>query len=102
MKHTKVWVIGYVIALALTLLSPFASKSPDGLDTVAQQHQFADKAQGSPFQVIADYAFPGVENEALATVLAGMLGVTVVYALVAGTAFLMYRRVESRTHQSAA
>jgi len=101
MKHTKIWVIGYVIALALTLLSPLASKDPDGLDTVAEQHEFANKAQESPFQIIADYAFPGVENEALATILAGMLGVTVVYGMVAGTAFLMYKRVESRTHSAA-
>lgn len=96
MGDKRIWIAGYLIALALTLLAPLASPAPDGLEAVAEEHGFLERAQDAPYQVIADYVFPGVENEALATVLSGFLGVTVVYALVAGGAYLAYRRVRTR------
>lgn len=100
MKNGKLWLVGYVIALGLVLLAPLASSAPDGLEAVAEEHGFIDKAQEPPFQIIADYVFPGVENEALATILSGFIGVTVVYALVVGLAFLAYRRVGARAATS--
>jgi len=100
MKNAKLWLVGYVIALGVVLLAPLASSSPDGLEAVAEEHYFSDKAQDPPFQIIADYVFPGIENEALATILSGFVGVTLVYALVVGLAYLAYRRVGARTATS--
>jgi len=76
---------GLGIALLITLFSPLASSSPDGLERVAEDKEFIDKAEDAPYEVIADYVFPWVENEDAATVLAGIVGVLIV----AGVAFTL-------------
>ena len=83
MKRISSRTIGLVaaglgIALLITLFRPLASSSPDGLERVAEDKEFIDKAEDAPYKVIADYAFPWVENEDVATVLAGAMGVLLV------------------------
>jgi cobalt/nickel transport protein len=74
---------GLGIALVITLFSPLASSSPDGLERVAQDKAFLDKGEKEPpYKIIADYAFPWIDNEDAATILAGVVGVGVVAALV--------------------
>ena len=90
------WIAGYFIALAITLIAPFASSSPDGLERVAEDQGFMDTAKEAPYAVIADYVFPGVENEALATVLAGVIGVTIIFLLLAGGTYMAYRTTAKR------
>jgi hypothetical protein len=91
------WLAGLLLALALALLSPLASPHPDGLERVAEDQGFIDRAQNPPFQVIADYLFPGVENEAVATVLAGLTGTLILFALGSGLALLLRRRAHEPT-----
>ena len=98
------WVLGYIVAVAVTLLAPLASGSPDGLERVAEDSGFIERAQGAPYAIIADYVVPGIQNEALATILAGIIGVTVVYVLVAGSIYGLFtlcrhRRRESLAHE---
>ncbi len=89
-----VWVAGLVIAGALAVLSPLASAFPDGLEYVAEQTGFLDRAQDAPYSVIPDYVFPGIPNEAVATIIAGIVGVVIVF----GLAFaLAYTRRNKRT-----
>ena len=95
MKFTW-WIAGYFIALAVTLLAPLASGSPDGLERVAEDQGFIDTAKDAPYAVIADYVFPGIENEAVATILAGVIGVTIIYLLLAGGTYLAYRTASNR------
>ena len=85
------WIAGYVSALAVALLSPLASGSPDGLERVAEDKGFLGRAEDAPYGVIADYVFPGIENEAAATILAGIVGTTVMYVLVMGAAYVGLR-----------
>ena len=92
LRGARWWVGGYIVAVALTLLAPFASSSPDGLERVAEDVGFINRALDAPYAIIADYQLPGVANEAVATVLAGVIGVTIVYMLVAGGAYLVHRR----------
>ena len=92
LRGARWWVAGYIVAVALTLIAPFASGSPDGLERVAEDVGFIDRALDAPYAIIADYQLPGVANEAVATVLAGVIGVTIVYMLVAGGAYLVHRR----------
>ncbi len=82
---------GLLVALALTLLSPLASPSPDGLERVAENLGFIDAAAEAPYEIIPDYAFPGISNEALATIAAGVVGTILVFGLAVGIAAL-YRR----------
>jgi ABC-type Fe3+ transport system permease subunit len=92
MSKKSWWIIGLIIALAVTLLSPLASSWPDGLERVAEDHGFINLAAGPIYEVIPDYVLPGVPNEALATILAGMIGVLVVFGLSVGAGYLIRRR----------
>ena len=93
----KWWHAAIIIVILVIGLSPFASSSPDGLEKVAEDKGFIGLAEGSPFEIIADYVFPGVHNEVLATILAGILGTVVVFGLVFGISWL----IRSRRRQGA-
>jgi cobalt/nickel transport system permease protein len=81
-----VWVFGLGIALLLTVFSPLASAHPDGLEWVAEQKGFLEAARGPFYNLIPDYVLPGVSNEALATILAGIVGTLLVFAVSLGVA----------------
>jgi len=85
----KWWLIVLVVCLAVACLSPLASSSPDGLERVAENKGFIDLGQEAPFQIIADYVFPGMENEALATILAGLIGTLILFSVAYGMAWLL-------------
>ncbi|MEL7563158.1 PDGLE domain-containing protein [Dehalogenimonas sp. 4OHTPN] len=91
MTPRKWWLIGLGAALLLATLSPLASGSPDGLERVAEDNGFIEKASDAPFQIIADYVFPGVENETLATILAGWFGVLVMFGAVYAIGWIITR-----------
>jgi len=88
----KWWIIALAISLALATISPLASSAPDGLERVAEEHGFLSLALEAPFKIVADYAFPGVANEALATILAGWLGTILLFLAVYGFAWLVRAR----------
>ena len=82
-----VWIAGLIVAIAIAVAAPLASSFPDGLEYVASQQGFLTNAQNAPFQIIPDYVLPGIENEALATILAGVLGTLLVFGVAFGIAF---------------
>jgi len=86
-----IWAVGLVLAIALAIVSPLASSDPDGLERVAENIGFLDRAQDAPYQLIPDYVVPGVQNEALATILAGVIGLLIVFAVSYGIARLRRR-----------
>ena len=92
---SKWWIIGLSVALLLAVLSPLASKFPDGLDRFAEDHEFVDKAIGPAFTVIPDYSFPGIDNEAVATIMAGLLGTLLLFGLGFGLASILKSRHEA-------
>jgi hypothetical protein len=67
------------------------------LERVAEDKGFLVQAQDAPFQVIPDYSFPGVENEAMATIVAGLVGTALLFGLGYGLAWLLRRRSERAT-----
>lgn len=79
--------VGLVVALAVTLLAPLASPHPDGLERVAEDAGFIEVAKDAPYEIIPDYVLPGIPNEALATIAAGIVGTLIV----AGVAFAVAR-----------
>jgi hypothetical protein len=92
------WVL---IALALVVVvvvaaALFASGDPDGLERVAEDTGFLGAGEGSPFSVIADYVFPGLDGPA-ATIVAGLVGVAVVFGAVWLIGRLLARRRSGRT-----
>jgi cobalt/nickel transport system permease protein len=84
--------VGLIIALAVTLFAPLASEHPDGLERVAEDLGFIDRALDAPYQIIPDYALPGITAESpLATILAGIVGVLIVTVVGLGIAFAVVR-----------
>jgi len=88
-----------VIALVAALLvagvaSYYASSHPDGLEHVAEKVGFADRAEDSPAagSPLSDYEVKGVENDALAGGLAGVIGALVVLVLAGGLAHVVRRK----------
>lgn len=73
-------VFGIMIAVFLVFfLSPFASKLPDGLEKAAQDQGFLRQEKRWLPALMAGYFFPGIKNEKSAVVIAGILGIAVVF-----------------------
>jgi len=79
-KRKALWIGGVAIAAILAVLSPLASAHPDGLEWVAEQQGFLGAGLDPLYNIIPDYVFPGIANERLATIVAGIVGVAVVLA----------------------
>jgi hypothetical protein len=86
------WLIGLGLALALAVISPLASPYPDGLERVAEDHGFMERALAPVYELIPDYLFPGIADERLATIVAGVAGTLIVFGLGYGLALLLRRR----------
>jgi len=89
-------LVSLMTALFLaTVVSPWASSSPDGLEKVAHEKGFAAAAEDEPIWSVAplaDYAVAQVDSEPVATGLAGLIGTILVFAAAVGLARLL------RTH----
>ena len=89
------------VALALSVaiglaffLSPYASSSPDGLNRVAGDKGFDNRARVDTIQddsPIPGYAFPGIGDEKLAKGVAGFVGTLGVFTLGYGAALTIRR-----------
>lgn len=88
------WAAGGLVASVVVgvLAVFFASGSPDGLERVAEDKGFLEAAQEPLFQVIPDYVFPGIGSEALAGVVAMVLGTLLLFVVGYGLAYLVRRR----------
>jgi len=85
----KWWHGALILALLLAILSPLASSSPDGLEKVAEDKGFISVALEPFFEVVPDYVIPGVTNEAVATILAGIVGILILFGIGYGLAKLL-------------
>ena len=75
---TKVSFYGLfiILILLLSLITPFASSSPDGLESVAEEFGFT-QTEGIVL-LLDDYGINAINNNFLSTILSAVLGVTVV------------------------
>jgi cobalt/nickel transport system permease protein len=89
----SILVGGSLIAVLLAVLSPLASSNPDGLEWVAEQQGFLESGKAALFNLVPDYSMPGISNPALATIVAGVVGVIIVFAVAYGIA-----RAEKQTN----
>lgn len=75
-------IFGILLAVSLLIfLLPFASKLPDGIVKAARDKGFLEKEKAPPPAVIPGYLFPGIKNEKLAALLAGLSGISAVFLL---------------------
>ena len=76
------WLVGLAVAaLIVVILVPLASGDPDGLERVATDQGFSQAAEEGPFSIIPDYTVPGIGGS-LSTIVAGLIGVVVVFGVV--------------------
>ena len=87
------WIAaGLILALGLAFASPLANHNPDGLNRVAQDQGFADKAQAPALTIMPEYTVPFIQNETLTTIAAGVFGVLIVAGIGYGVARLAGRK----------
>jgi hypothetical protein len=91
----KWWHGVLILALLLAILSPLASSSPDGLERVAADKGFIGAALNPFFEIMPDYVIPGMTNEALAIILAGLLGTLILFGIGYGLAKLLRTKGEA-------
>ena len=80
------WVLSMlVVCLVIAgIFSLFASSEPDGLERIAEDQEFIHAGEGNEVieSPMPDYAVQGIDNEALAGSLAGIIGVVLMFGLV--------------------
>ena len=91
----KWWYGALLLAFLLAILSPLASSSPDGLERVAEDKGFIGIALEPVFEIVPDYVIPGVTNEVIATVAAGILGTLILFGIGYGLAKLLRAKSEA-------
>lgn len=100
MRNKAWWIAGLIIALALTIVSPLASRLPDGLERVAEDQGFMHLAWDSFYEIVPGYVPRGLHSQALANIVAGMIGVLIVFGLSFGVAYVLrVRRSDGETGQ---
>ncbi|MEJ2563361.1 MAG: PDGLE domain-containing protein [Anaerolineales bacterium] len=67
------------MALIVALFSPLASASPDGLEFVAEQNGFLDRALDPTYSILPDYTVPFIAHPVLTTIVAVALGTLLVF-----------------------
>ncbi len=86
------WVAGLAIAAGVAILAAnFASGDPDGLDAVAIEQGFEAAAKEPGFLILPDYTIPGLDGT-ISTIVAGIVGIAVVFVLVLLLGRLLARR----------
>jgi hypothetical protein len=64
------------------VLAPLASPDPDGLERVAADTGFIERATSFWGGLLDGYVIPGIDDPVVSTILSGLLGVVVVVVLV--------------------
>ncbi|MCX6004757.1 MAG: PDGLE domain-containing protein [Chloroflexi bacterium] len=91
----KWWHGALAIILFLCILAPLASSLPDGLERVAEDHGFDSKIHDPTFRIFPDYSITGIDNEVLATILAGLIGTILLFGIGFGLAKLLKNKHET-------
>ncbi|MCL4859768.1 MAG: PDGLE domain-containing protein [Caldilineaceae bacterium] len=76
------WVgAGLLISLVVAVFSFAASTDPDGLERVAEDTGFIDRALDPVYEILPDYTIPFIGNETLSGIVAVVLGTLLVFGI---------------------
>jgi cobalt/nickel transport system permease protein len=88
------WVVGLLLAVVVVaVLAPFASSDPDGLERVAIDVGFAEQGTDAAFEILPDYSVPFLGDSALSLIVAGVIGVVLLF----GAMWVLGRALTRRT-----
>lgn len=91
----KVIFVGLIISFILAgAISYFASKSPDGLERVAEDKGFLDKGEGKGVvkSPLPDYSVPAIKSEFLSNLVSGIIGVILAFGVMLAAGYLIRRK----------
>jgi len=92
-RGSKGWVVvGTLAALAVVLISPFASVNPDGLERVAIDFGFIDAGAEASYSILPDYTIPFLGESGASTIFAGLIGAIVVAVIAVGLVKILRRK----------
>ena len=75
------WLVGLALAaLVVVVLAPLASSDPDGLERVAIDTGFAEQGAEAPYEILPDYSVPFLGDSAASLIVAGLVGVALLFA----------------------
>ena len=77
-----------LLLLCFTLITPYASSSPDGLESVAENFGFLETDGLVLF--LNDYGISGLSNSFLSTIISAVLGIVVVVGI--SNVFLKFQK----------
>ena len=100
-SHSRApWVIAGIAisAIVVVVAALFASGDPDGLERVAEDEGFIERAQDALYELFPDSTIPGIEDPVVTTVLSGLVGIVIVFALM----WLLGRMLARRRNAGAA
>ncbi len=102
---TKILFLGiFAVSLLLAgVVSFYASGSPDGLESVAEDQGFSSTAEDSATSdgALADYEAGFVDDERASVGVAGVVGVLLVLVLGSGIAYVVARRTPDHDRTTA-
>ncbi len=87
----RVTMIGLAAASLLTVVAPLASSDPDGLERVAEDLGFSERAGSAWYELLPDYTIPWLGDTPAGTIVAGLIGVIAT----AGIVWLIARRLRA-------
>jgi cobalt/nickel transport system permease protein len=91
------WIVfGVLISIVVVFVAPLASANPDGLEMVATELGFANRAGDPAFNIFPEYIVPILGETPLSTIFAGLIGVS----LLIGISLLIARVINRRTMHS--
>jgi hypothetical protein len=91
-RSSRWWIAGLgIAALVVVVLAPLAWPDPDGLERVAEDNGFLATAQDALYSIIPDYTVPGIDG-AVSTILAGLIGVALVFGALVLVGRLLARK----------
>lgn len=91
--HRLWWLVGLGIAvLVVVILAPLASPDPDGLERVAEDKGFLGQAQDALYSILPDYTIPGIDDPTVSTIVAGLIGLAIVFGVMWALGRLLARR----------
>ncbi len=89
------WAVGLLVAAAVVIvLAPLASSDPDGLERVAIDSGFAEQGTESSYEILPDYSVPFLGDDTLSLIVAGLIGVGLVFGLVWLLGRVLVRRTQ--------
>ena len=87
-KKNSIWIfstVGLIVAVILaTIISPFASGAPDGLEKTLDNNSHVASLEKSEIQFaspLPDYSVPGIASEKISTGFSGLLGTIAMFVI---------------------